>query len=257
MGIEVIIVSHKRAGRVSTHRLVDPARVCVPERQFAEYARFHPPKTLLAHPDSVVGLPAKRQWIYKTIGDVMMLDDDSVGFHRIYRASVVRRPAILSPRRAYEVIQSVGETARQLGAFLFGFGPHAHVLTFHQHRPFRFGGYSPGGAIGLLKGSRLWFPTDVTLPIDDYWICLLNAFYHRFAWYDQRFAWGFKETYRGAGGMAEFRNATAEKDATAWLVKHFGSLVRPKKLRGGRDVTQPTTRRWNEFARQIEMPYRI
>ncbi len=106
--------------------------------------------------------------------------------------------------------------------------------------------------MGLLKGSKLWVPTDSTLPIDDYWVCLLNAYYHRFAWYDCRYAFGFKDTYRGAGGMAEFRVGDREKAATQHLVKHFGAAVQPKASRGN-----ATKRQRNQWGRKIEMPYRV
>lgn len=105
----------------------------------------------------------------------------------------------------------------------------------------------------MFRGSKLWFPTDCTLPIDDYWICLLNAYYHRFAWYDSRFAFGFKDTYRGRGGMAEYRVGDTEKAATEYLVQHFGPAVQPKSNRN----TNATKRQRNQWGRRIEMPYRI
>lgn len=251
--IQVIIVSHKRAGRVTTPRYVANAKVCVPASQAADYARYHAKTDLLVHPDSVVGLPAKRQWVYQTLGDVFMLDDDCIGLYRIYREERSKgRGQMCSAERAYELIQLAGETARKLGAYLFGFGSHAHPMTYNQFRPFKFGGYTPGGAMGLLKGSKLWFPTDVTLPIDDYWICLLNAFYHRYAWYDCRFAFGFKDTYRGSGGMAEYRIGETERTATQYLIQHFGSAVQKKDIRGG-----ATKRSRNEWARRIVLPYRV
>lgn len=255
MEVPVIIVSHKRAGRVTTHRYIDKGVVCVPESQYAAYAEHHKKEELLAHPDSVVGLPAKRQWVYQTLGDVFMIDDDCIGLFRIYKAQGAQaRSQMASPGRAWELVQLAADTARQMGAFLFGFWSHANPMTFDQFRPFRFGGYSPGGAMGMLRGSKLWFPTDCTLPIDDYWICLLNAYYHRFAWYDTRFAFGFKDTYRGPGGMSEYRVGDTEKGATEYLVKQFGSAVQPK---GSRKNDQATKRQRNQWGRKIVLPWRF
>jgi hypothetical protein len=254
--VQVVIVSHKRAGRVTTHRYVDKAKVCVPKAQFHDYARHHAKADLLVHPDGVVGLPAKRQWVYETVGDVFMLDDDCIGLFRIYRYKGRQslRSQTASPGRVWEIIQACADTARQMGAYLYGFESHANPLTFDCLRPFCRGGYSPGGAIGLLAGSKLWWPADTTLPIDDYWICLLNAYYHRFAWYDGRFAFGFKDTYRGAGGMAEYRVGDTEREATAYLVKHFGSALKPKGQRRGDPATK---RQRNPWSRTIVMPYRV
>ena len=248
MAIPILIVSHRRAGRVTTHKHVAHAKVCIPECQAGEYARHHDPASLVTHPDSVVGLPAKRQWIYEQYGDVFMLDDDSVGLLRIYRPKGSRRHAVCSPQRGYDVIQTAGQTARDLGAFLWGFASHTNPLTFRQLRPFKFGGYSPGGAMGMLRGSKLWFPTDCTLPIDDYWICLLNSHHHRFAYYDGRFAFGFRETAAAAGGAAEQGADDAEAKATAYLKVHFGSAVQPRQVRGKAAY---------RFERRIQLPYNV
>lgn len=108
--------------------------------------------------------------------------------------------------------------------------------------------------MGLLAGSKLWFPTDCTLPIDDYWICLLNLYHHRFAWYDCRFAFGFKDTYRGRGGMAEFRVKDTERDATEYLVRHFGADVVQRKANRGQAATK---RQRNEWGRSIVVPWKV
>jgi len=249
MEVQILILSHKRAGRVTTHRHVSNAQICIPESQAASYRQHHLDETLVMHPDSVVGLPAKRQWVYEKFGDVMMLDDDSMGLLRIYRKANSLRKALCSADHCYEIIQRTAATARDMGVYLFGFGSHANPVTYNPFKPFRMGGYSPGGAMGMLAGSKLWFPTDTTLPLDDYWICLLNAYYHRFAFYDSRFAFGFRETYTGQGGMSEFRQDDAEQQATDYLKKWFGdavvkkrgrpSVTKVQRNRGGRSITIP------------------
>ena len=153
MAAEPIILSHRRAGTVRTHRHVACCRLAVAEWQAEAYAAKHPQLPQIVHPDRVVGLPAKRQWLLERQGDQMQLDDDCIGIFRIYRRKGSWKKGMLGPERAYELIQQTGETARSLGAFLFGFDSHAHPLTYDALRPFRFGGYSPGGAIGLLAGS--------------------------------------------------------------------------------------------------------
>jgi len=91
------------------------------------------------------------------------------------------------------------------------------------------------------------------LPIDDWWPCLLNAYYHRFAFFDSRFAFGFKDTYVGAGGMSEFRVKDSEAGATKYLKKFFGSeIVVPKPRQ-----STITRRIMNRAQRTIRMPYRI
>ena len=78
----------------------------------------------------------------------------------------------------------------------------------------------------------MFWPTDTNLPISDHWICLLNAYYHRFAFYDKRFAFydkrfafGFHTTWAGQGGMAEYRHAKAEQEGTQYLQRAFGDAI--------------------------------
>jgi hypothetical protein len=250
MGCEVVILSHKRAGRVTTHRHVAGALVCVPEGQVEEYARYHPRETLVVHPDGVVGLMAKRQWIYKIFGDVMMLDDDSLGMYRAYREQNAKQKAVVPPDRCRAIIEDTANIARKLGVFLFGFNSHCHPRAFNPNKPFKFGGYSPGGAMGLLKGSKLFFP-NLLLVVDDYWIHCLNAYYHRYEFMDMRFASGFNETYVGVGGLQEFREKDGEVKGTKWLKQKFGNVIQPKKL--NKVITKKNR---NLSARTIVLPWK-
>ena len=256
MEVAIIILSHKRAGRVTTHRYVAGAKICVPKSQADEYAQFHPKKALVVHPDSVVGLFAKRQWVYKKFKNVMMLDDDSRGLRRVYiqkDAPIHKRRTIqCRPDRAAEIVQATARTAKRLGAFLFGFASHCNPLTYYPSRPFSFGGYTPGGSLGLLAGSKLYWPKKCTLPVDDYWVCLLNAFHHRYAYYDRRFAWSFAETYRGLGGLAEFLPDGSEDAGTEFLVRQFGGDI-VVRLRTPKSVTK---REYNPSPRKIRLPWR-
>lgn len=86
--------------------------------------------------------------------------------------------------------------------------------------------------------------------MDDYWVCLLNAYHHRYAWFDGRFAFGFKDTYTGRGGMAEFRAGGGEEAATALLKRYFGAAVVPKRL--SRTATKQER---NPSARSIALPW--
>lgn len=196
-----------------------------------------------------------QEWVYRKFGDVFMLDDDSVGMYRVYRRLGGRKRGRVSPDRAYEIVQRTAETARELGAFLFGFRNHCHPATYVPQRPFRFGGYLTGGALGLLKGSKLYWP-PVMLPIDDYWISLLNAYYHRYAFIDTRFAFGFRDTYVAPGGLNDPKLATnrqqSELEGFRFLRRHFGEAVRrvPTGPRG------PLTKKIRNVAkRQIKLPY--
>lgn len=256
MTVRTLILSHKRAGSVTTHRRVANCELVVPESQADAYALAHPELPIITHPDSLKGMAAKRQWSYERFGDQMQLDDDMIAIFRIYRRQGGWKKSVLGPARAYEVIQQVGETAREMGAYLFGFGSHANPMTYDALRPFKMGGYTPGGALGLLAGSKLSFPEHWVLG-QDHWICLLNAYYHRYCFFDCRFAAGFNETYVRPGGLSEFRAPGAdgiepEVAATAKLRQHFGDAVRTSSY--GSSVV--TKRGKNPGRRQIHLPFK-
>jgi hypothetical protein len=258
--LRVIILSHKRVGRVTTHKYVAGCEICVPESQADEYAKRYPDLQLLVHPDDVIGAAAKRQWLLDLGVDQFQLDDDMIGLYRIYRRRGAWKKSVVRPDRAREIIEATAETARELGAYLFGFGSHCNPMTYDALRPFRFGGYSPSGAVGILAGTpgcKISIPTETTLPFEDYWLCLINAYHHRYAFYDARFAAGFKLTYIGAGGNAEYRAPSSDGDepevlATRYLQKHFGDAIRESEY--GSSVV--TKRGLNPGRRQIRLPYR-
>jgi hypothetical protein len=172
--------------------------------------------------------------------------------------------AKMQPSEVYDRIQETARTAKELGAFLFGFGNHAQhrrhqelgqPMTYREHKPFRFGGYIAGGGLGLLEGSELSWPTDTTLPIDDWWISLQNAFYHRFAFVDCRFALGFNQTYTGVGGMAQYRVDDSEKKATEYLQASFGDCVQLVNRDVVMRTKKATWRQHNKWKRRITLPY--
>jgi len=254
-----VIMSHKRAGAVTTQRFVSNCLLCVPESQAAGYAKAHPQLEQLVHPDSVIGLWAKREWVRRELGDHVQLDDDCIGCYRVYRSLAGWKKSVLGPDRAYELIQMTADRARKLGAYLFGFAAHAKPLTYNGLKPFRFGGYTPGGCLGVLEGAKFWWPTDTDLADgDDYWVCLLNAHLHRFCFFDRRFAFAFKDTYVGAGGLAEFRagsdgQAEMKDGVLEYLQKAFGDRVVVRNYDKGNVATKKIK---NPARRSIKMPYR-
>lgn len=255
-----IILSHKRAGDVTTHKYVSNCKICIPESQVDEYTKAHPELEQIVHPDTVVGLWAKRQWVKERYGDHVQLDDDSIGIYRVYRPLRSWKKSVMGPDRAYELLQMSADRARKLGAFLFGWGQHAHPLTYNGLKPFRFGGYTPGGALGILSGAKFWWPTDTSLGDGcDYWVCLLNAHYHRYSFFDRRFTFAFRGTYSRGGGLNEFRagveggTEAVEMEVLRYLQRSFGRDVVVRNFGGPNAVTH---RIKNPARRQIVLPYK-
>ena len=89
MEVKIVIPSHRRADRVKTLGVAPGAILCVPKAQEGAYRKHNPGAELSAHPDDVIGLAAKRNWICERFGDVMMLDDDLTRFSRLCSTSTI------------------------------------------------------------------------------------------------------------------------------------------------------------------------
>jgi hypothetical protein len=247
MEVKVVIPSHKRAARVRTKDAVANCILCVPESQLKEYKQNNPNIEIVTHPDTVRGLAAKRNWIYRKFGNVMMLDDDIQAMQRLYIPPYSLLPTVIEPALAYDIIQVTANMAKELGAYLFGFGTVSDARCFKPYRPFRLTGYCNGCAFGLLKGSNIFFHEEA-IAVEDYFGSLINAFYHRYAFFDTRFGMVQLATFKNIGGQAEFRNQETERNDFLFLKRMFGSIVRG---RGFSHFSKPS----HEYQRSIKLPF--
>lgn len=245
--VKVVIPSHRRAARVRTINVVVNAILCVSKSQETEYRKYNPNVEIVAHPDDIVGLAPKRNWIYERFGEVMMLDDDLTRFSRLYLEANSLRTSRISPEDTYEVIQQTARTAKALGAYLFGFSSVADARNYKPQRPFRLTGYCNGSSFGLLKGSRIFFHKEAVV-VEDYFASLINAYYHRYAFFDLRFGFVQERTFKNIGGQSEFRSLKTEERDYKFLKKMFGDAVehRPATERG-----RPS----HEWQRVIKLPF--
>lgn len=245
MELKIIIVSHKRADRVLTTKAVDGCAICIPESQREDYARHNPGVELVCHPDSVIGLPAKRQWIMDHYPDVFMLDDDIKEMRGVYKRAGEK--AKIDSKLAREIIISTAHAARQAGAYLFGFNQSAIPTAYNGLQPISLTGYMIEGWIGILSGSKLFYPRDMRL-CGDFWISCLNAYHHRICYKDLRFSFVPVNTFKNQGGQSEFRNIEAEEKAYHFLKDHFGDVVQLKKDTG-------LAKRKHQWQKTLKLPF--
>lgn len=221
--IKVIIASHKRAERITTHKKVANSIICIPESQLSEYIEHVGRDVeIVTHPDSVIGLSWKRQWMYEHFGNAFHLDDDLMFMKRIYTER--GEPEKLTPDEIYKVIQATARAAKSAGAYLFGFNTSGKPFTYQSLQPIQVSGYVNTCAFGLLTGSKLFFRPEQRYQ-EDYWICGLNAHYHRKIWRDNRYYFHYGETWTGTGGLAEFRNFETLEKILKELQQCFGDDV--------------------------------
>lgn len=236
--VKVVIPSHKRWTSIRTTQVVDNAIICVPDSQGDIYRKCNPADEVVTHPDSVIGLQAKRNWIYKHFGSVFMIDDDISAVRRIYTDR--GEPIMMEPKEVYDLIQHSADVAKQMGIYLFGFADTPNPVAYNPMKPIQLSGWVNGCAFGLLAGSGLWWDTAITCNCD-YWISALNAYKHRMAYLDMRFYFNQVDTFVARGGQAEHRNIDGEERDFAYLTGVFGSdVITLKKSKNPRHPFQKT-----------------
>lgn len=243
---KVVIPSHKRHTRVLTTSVVENCIICVPESQAKAYRMCNPVDEIVTHPDTVVGLARKRDWIIKHFGNVFMLDDDIAGMKRVYTEP--GESADVDEKTAYELIQAAADACRQMGAFLFSFAHAPTPVAYNPLNPIDLAGYHTGCAHGVLAGSRLWYSPEIKVN-EDYWISCLNAYEHRLSWKDTRFYFAQRDTFVNPGGLSEFRNLDSEEQDFQYLQRIFGAEVVTLKKAGGKAKLR------HPFQKTLKLPF--
>jgi hypothetical protein len=243
--VKIIIPSHKRATRVRTTSAIYGAALCVEESQADLYKKCNPGIEIITHPDTVIGLARKRDWIIKNVGSCFMLDDDIDYLTRIYTEK--GEESHVHPATAYDIVQMTAHAAHQAGAFLYGFSSSPTPISYNSLNPISLSGYVTGCAHGVLAGSKLWYNPDIICN-EDYWISLLNAHHHRLIWKDTRYYWAQKDTFVNRGGLAEFRNVDAEEKDFNLLKRVFGEVVELRKSTGKANLKHP-------FQKSLKLPF--
>lgn len=248
--IPIVIPSYRRADRVTTHKIVSNAILCVEESEEAVYRKNYPDMAIVTHPDSVRGYCATAQWILDRWKTVFILNDDLMHMHRLCYNEV--RKSVMTAPEAYDRIQASYRTAKEMGAHLFGFSNTCNPVSYFEGKFFRYTGFAIGGWIGIIDGGGLRFPVEEGLVgADDYFLSLYNAHRNRYMFVDGRFSFATKtKVFTARGGMAEFRTEDTERRDFEKLQALFGSdVVVPKNKSNLR------TKHLSKYEKTIRMPF--
>jgi len=224
--IPIIILTHKRWGRVTTLEAVSNCILCVTESQVPMYKEHYPNVPYLIHPDSIVGYNAKVDWVMQNgPKEWFCIDDDFKCMRRVWCDPSSKPEVTMSAEECYEVIQQTYRTAKDMGARAFCFNKSANPLSYDALKPFSLTGGIICGYIGFINGFELEYDPEDTSNIDYFWSGI-NAYKYRYLLMDNRFSMILTaETFKTSGGMAEFRTLEAEKKDTILLKKWFGDAI--------------------------------
>lgn len=246
MEVPIVIPTKGRAKAITSHKYVDHSIICVSKSELDEYKQYNPNSEYVVHPDNVIGIAQKRQWIYDKFKDVFMMDDDLKGMARLTQK--LKEPQKITSEQAYWIIQNCANLALITGCHVFGFNNFVRPEHYHGHTPFRMTGYINGCGLGLLSGGRKLLKFHDSIKTNnDFYIAGLNAYHYRKAFIDKRYCFNQDSFGDNIGGCADVRTNEAEKQDFELLKMFFGNAVKLK--------TSGNTRAKHEHSKTMEIPY--
>lgn len=237
MSLPIVIPSHKRHDRVFAKRLVLNPIICVAESQADLYRQYNPDCEIVAHPDDVVGLIPKRNWMARHFGELFMIDDD---VHAVKNLVVEKgEPGVIrDPEKVTEIINSLYELACMLDVHLFGFTSRISPVMYDESGFYSLSKMITGCSYGVRYNKNVWWNEEIKLK-EDFWISCYMKYKERRILTDLRYNFSQKSTFVNAGGLAAFRNQEEERRSILFIKKNFGDSIQLKgATNNGKDKTK-------------------
>lgn len=231
MSLNIVIPSYKRPERVLSKKLVSDAIICVSESEGGVYKDMNPDCEIVTHPDSVKGLPAKRNWMVQHFGELFMLDDDVISFQPQYYDLETSAADITNPEVARRIIEKLWTVAKMLNVHLFGFSRAQRPVFYEPAKPYVMDERVTGCSYGVIKSKNTFWPKELVLK-EDFWISGYVKYTERLVLIDKRYAFKQKDTFINPGGLSEYRNTDRELEAMMYIKKNFGDCVKIKSDNG-------------------------
>ena len=237
MSLPIVIPSHKRHDKVFAKKLVVNPIICVAESQADLYRQYNPDCEIVTHPDDVIGLIPKRNWMAKHFGELFMIDDD---VHAVKNLVVEKgEPGVIrDPERVTEIINSLYELACMLDVHLFGFTSRISPVMYDESGFYSLSKMITGCSYGVRYNKNVWWNEEIKLK-EDFWISCYMKYKERRILTDLRYNFSQKSTFVNAGGLAAFRNQEEERRSILFIKKNFGDSIQLKgATNNGKDKTK-------------------
>ena len=237
MSLPIVIPSHKRHDKVFAKKLVLNPIICVAESQADLYRQYNPDCEIVTHPDDVIGLIPKRNWMAKHFGELFMIDDD---VHAVKNLVVEKgEPGVIrDPERVTGIINSLYELACMLDVHLFGFTSRISPVMYDESGFYSLSKMITGCSYGVRYNKNVWWNEEIKLK-EDFWISCYMKYKERRILTDLRYNFSQKSTFVNAGGLAAFRNQEEERRSILFIKKNFGDSIQLKgATNNGKDKTK-------------------
>ena len=237
MSLPIVIPSHMRHDKVFAKKLVLNPIICVAESQADLYRQYNPDCEIVTHPDDVIGLIPKRNWMARHFGELFMIDDD---VHAVKNLVVEKgEPGVIrDPERVTEIINSLYELACMLDVHLFGFTSRISPVMYDESGFYSLSKMITGCSYGVRYNKNVWWNEEIKLK-EDFWISCYMKYKERRILTDLRYNFSQKSTFVNAGGLAAFRNQEEERRSILFIKKNFGDSIQLKgATNNGKDKTK-------------------
>lgn len=237
MPLKIVIPSHKRWDKVYAKRLLPNPIICVAESQAEIYRKYNPECEIVTHPDNIVGLIPKRNWMARHFRDVFMIDDD---VHVVKTLNVEKGEScvIRDPERIETIITNLYDIACMLDVHVFGFTSRISPVMYDETSYLSLGKMITGCSYGVRYNKNVWWNEELKLK-EDFWISCYMKHKERKILTDLRYNFSQKSTFVNAGGLSGIRNQEEEKRSILLIRKNFGeSIVMKGPTNNGKEKTQ-------------------
>ena len=250
MSLKIVIPSHKRHDRVFSKKLVTDPIICVAKSQADIYREYNPECEIVCHPDSVVGLIPKRNWMAKHFGELFMLDDD-VHACKYLAAVPGEKTVIKDPKRVTKIIFELHELACLMDVHVFGFTSRISPMMYEEDAYLSLSKMITGCSYGVRYNKNVWWNEELRLK-EDFWISCYMKYKERRILTDLRYSFSQKDTFVNAGGLSAFRNQDEERRCIMLIRKNFGESIR---LKGQTNNGKGVTKQMIEYNITVKFPF--
>lgn len=224
MSVPIVIPSHKRHDRVFAKKLVLDPIICVAQSQKEIYQRYNPDCEIVTHPDDLIGLIPKRNWMARHFGDLMMLDDDVHVVKRLYVEKGDTNGTLRDPVEITRIINDLYELACMLDVHVFGFSSLVTPVMYPETEYYSLMKMVTGCSYGVRYNKNVWWNEELRLK-EDFWISCYMKYKERKVLTDLRYNFSQKGTFVSSGGLASIRNHEEEQRSILFIRKNFGESI--------------------------------
>lgn len=224
--LRIVIPSHKRHDRVFAKYLVNDPIICVAKSQADIYRDYNSDCEIVAHPDDVVGLIPKRNWMAKHFRELFMLDDDVDACKRLY-CEKGESARVHGKSEITAIIENLYEIACLLDVHLFGFTSRISPVMYDETEYLSLDKMITGCSYGVRYNKNTWWNEELRLK-EDFWISCYMKYSERRVLTDLRYNFEQKNTFVNAGGLSAIRNQDEEQRSILLIRKYFGEAIKLK-----------------------------